>query len=72
MRTRKICCWSGILFLCLLCLAGCGREKAPADGQGEKTSAESPASGSAGTPVKDDWIIKGFPASEKTRVESAL
>lgn len=72
MRTLKIRRWSGILFLCLLCLAGCGGEKAPADGQGEKTSAESQVSGSAGTPVEDDWIIKGFPASEKAGVESTL
>lgn len=59
--------WFGVIFLCLLCLGGCGREKVPAD---SKTLGNIEASGA---PASDQsWIINGFPVSDTVQEGSAL
>lgn len=70
MRTHH---WRGILYLCLsglLCLGGCGKEKAPADSR--QTSENIGMAGKEETPADEGWKVTGLPAADTVGEEMAL
>ncbi len=66
MRTHG---WIGVFFLCLLCLGGCGKEKAPADSRQASENIGTP--GNAEVLGDVNWE-KGFSVSDTVEEETAL